>query len=125
MSMNYFMNMSTSKQSINQLYETLKKSGVEKLGGRLYPSSGMPSIRYVFNNGNPNTNTNTNETFNTLSIIPIGNDEGYETILKKDDDCVFIEELGYDDVCYFETAEEVENEIIRLSNALDKENQPH
>ena len=123
MSMNYFMNMSTSKQSINQLYETLKKSGVEKLGGRLYPSSGMPSIRYVFNNGNPNTNTN--ETFNTLSIIPIGNDEGYETILKKDDDCVYIKELGYDDVCYFETAEEVENEIIRLSNALNKENQPH
>ena len=117
MSMNYFMNMSTSKQSINQLYETLKKSGVEKLGGRLDSSKGMPSIRYVFNNRN--------ETFNTLSIIPIGNDEGYETILKKDDDCVFIEELGYDDVCYFETAEEVENEIIRLSNALDKENHPH
>jgi hypothetical protein len=109
--------MKTNLQCINQLYETLKKSGVEKLGGRLEPSSGMPSIRYVFNNGN--------ETFNTLSIIPIGNDEGYETILKKDDDCVYIKELGYDDVCYFETAEEVENEIIRLSNALDNENQPH
>ena len=119
--MNYFMNMSTSKQSINQLYDSLKKSGVENLGGRLEPSRGMPSMRYIFNNGNKNEN----ETFNTLSIIPIGNDEGYETILKKDDDCVFIEELGYDDVCYFETAEEVENEIIRLSKALDKENQPH
>ena len=117
--MDYFMIMTNNKNSINKLYESLKKSGVEKLGGRLDPSKGMPSIRYVFNNGN------TNETFNTLSIIPIGNDEGYETILKKDDDCVFIEELGYDDVCYFETAEEVENEIIRLSNALNKENQPH
>jgi len=119
MSMNYFMNMSTNKQYINQLYDSLKKSGVEKLGGRLDPSKGMPSIRYVFNNGN------TNETFNTLSIIPIGNDEGYEILLKKDDDCVFVSELGYDDVCYFETAEEVENEIIRLSNTLNKENQPH
>lgn len=117
--MDYFMIMTNNKKSINQLYDSLKKSGVEKLGGRLDPSKGMPSIRYVFNNGN------TNETFNTLSIIPIGNDEGYETILKKDDDCVFIEELGYNDVCYFETAEEVENEIIRLSNALNKENQPH
>jgi len=119
MSMNYFMNMSTNKQYINQLYDSLKKSGVEKLGGRLDPSKGMPSIRYVFNNGN------TNETFNTLSIIPIGNDEGYEILLKKDDDYVFVSELGYDDVCYFETAEEVENEIIRLSNTLNKENQPH
>ena len=110
------MIMKTNLQSINQLYEALKKSGVEKLGGRLDPSSGMPSIRYIFNNGN--------EKFNTLSITTMGKDEGYETLLKKNDDCVFIEELGYDDVCYFETAEEVENEIIRLSNALDKENQP-
>ena len=115
--MDYFMIMTNNKNSINQLYDSLKKSGVENLGGRLEPSKGMPSMRYIFNNGN--------ETFNTLSIIPIGNDEGYETILKKDDDCVFIEELGYNDVCYFETAEEVENEIIRLSKALDKENQPH
>ena len=115
--MDYFMIMKTNLQSINQLYETLKKSGVEKLGGRLDPSSGMPSIRYIFNNGN--------EKFNTLSITTMGKDEGYETLLKKDSECMFIEELGYDDVCYFETAEEVENEIIRLSNALDKENQPH
>jgi hypothetical protein len=115
--MDYFLIMKTNLQSINELYETLKKSGVEKLGGRLDPSSGMPSIRYIFNKGN--------EKFNTLSITTIGKDEGYETILKKDDKCVFIEELGYDDVGYFETAEEVENEIIRLSNALDNENQPH
>lgn len=121
--MDYFMIMTNNKNSINQLYDSLKKSGVENLGGRLESSKGMPSMRYIFNNGNKNENEN--ETFNTLSIIPIGNDEGYETILKKDDDCVFIKELGYDDVCYFETAEEVENEIIRLSNALNKENQPH
>ena len=115
--MEYFTKMKTNLQSINQLYETLKKSGVEKLGGRIDPSRGMPSIRYIFNNGN--------EKFDTLSITTLGKDEGYETLLKKDNECMFIEELGYDDVCYFETAEEVENEIIRLSNILDKENQPH
>lgn len=118
MSMNYFMNMSTNKQYINQLYDSLKKSGVENLGGRLEPSRGMPSMRYVFNKGKGN------ETFNTLSIIPIGNDEGYEILLKKDDDCVFVSELGYDDVCYFETADEVENEIKRILSILNTENQP-
>ena len=117
--MDYFARMKTNLQSINQLYEYLKKSEVEKLGGRIDPSRGMPSIRYIFNNGSRN------EPFDTLSITTIGKDQGYETLLKKDDECMFIEDLGYDDVCYFETAEEVENEIIRLSSTLDKENQPH
>ena len=31
---------------------------------------------------------------------------GYETLLKKDDDIVYIDEIGYDDTCWFETKNE-------------------
>lgn len=105
-------------QSINQLYEYLKTTDVEKLGGRLDPSRGMPNMRYIFNNGNGK--------FDTLSIMSVwGGDPGYETILKKGDDCVYLPELDYDDVNYFETADEVEKEIKRILSILNTENQPH
>ena len=105
-------------QSINQLYEYLKSTNLETLGGRLDPSYGLPNMRFIFNNGN--------DKFDTLSIMSSwGGGSGYETILKKGQDCVYVSELDYDDVCYFETVQEVEQEIKRLLSVLNTENQPH
>lgn len=58
-----------------------------------------------------------NGKFNILSIIPNGG--GYETILKKDDDIVYINEIGYDDVRWFKTQKELEDEILRLGVILE------
>jgi len=112
------ININIDMQSINQLYEYLKSTNLETLGGRLDPSRGMPNMRFIFNNGN--------DKFDTLSIMSSwGGGSGYETILKKGQDCVYVSELDYDDVCYFETVQEVEEEIKRLLSILNTENQPH
>ena len=112
------ININIDMQSINQLYEYLKSTGLETLGGRLYPSRGMPNMRFIFNNGN--------DKFDTLSIMSTwGGGSGYETILKKGQDCVYVSDLDYDDVCCFETVQEVEQEIKRLLSILNTENQPH
>ena len=46
---------------------------------------------------------------------------GYETLLKKDDDIVYIDEIGYDDTCWFETKNELDDEILRLGIILENE----
>ncbi len=95
-------------QSITELYNKLLAKTIQ--GGRLQPSFGrMPNMRFIFDNGN--------DKFNTLSIL--ANGECYETILKKDNDCTYDESIGYDDVCYFETADEVAEEIKRLVEHLN------
>jgi hypothetical protein len=44
-----------------------------------------------------------------------GRPETIETALIDDNgDLVYVEELGYDDICRFDSDEEVENEILRL-----------
>ena len=57
------------------------------------------------------------KSFNKLSIIrpPYG---GFETALRKDNKLVYLSELGYEDVSYFETKEAVLTEIIRLGKTL-------
>ena len=60
-----------------------------------------------------------NEKFNILSIIPMHG--GYETLLKKDDAIVYIDEIGYDDTCWFETKNELDDEILRLGIILENE----
>ena len=94
--------------SITELYNKLEAKTIQ--GGRLQPSFGfMPNMRFIFDNGN--------DKFNTLSIL--ANNGGYETILKKDNGCVYDDSIGYDDVCYFETADEIANEIKRLVDHLN------
>ena len=62
------------------------------------------------------------QSFNKLSIVRssyrYGSRYGYETTLKKNNDLVYLRELGYEDVCYFETKEELMIEIIRLGQSL-------
>tara|TARA_A100001011_G_scaffold202785_1_gene211195 strand:- start:2532 stop:3563 length:1032 start_codon:yes stop_codon:yes gene_type:complete len=95
-------------QRITELYNKLQAKTIQ--GGRLQPSFGrMPNMRFIFDNGN--------DKFNTLSILAYH--EGYETILKKDNDCAYDDSIGYDDVCYFETADEIEEEIKRLVEHLN------
>ncbi len=57
------------------------------------------------------------KSFNKLSIIrpPYG---GFETALRKDNKLVYLSELGYEGVSYFETKVEVLTEIIRLGKTL-------
>ena len=57
------------------------------------------------------------KSFNKLTIIrpQYG---GFETALKKNNDLVYLRELGYEDVSYFQTKEEVLTEIIRLGKSL-------
>ena len=93
-------------QRITELYNQLKAKNIQ--GGSLEPSLGMPNMRFKFDNGN--------DKFNTLSIF--AQHGGYETILKKDNACVYDDSIGYDDVCYFETADEVAEEIERLAEIL-------
>jgi len=93
--------------SITELYNKLLAKTIR--GGSLEPPSDMPNIRFKFDNGI--------DKFNTLSIRHDG--EGYETILKKNNECVFDRSIGYDDVCYFETADEIAKEIKRLVELLD------
>ena len=100
-------------QSITELYNKLQAKTIQ--GGSLEPPLSMPNMRFKFDNGN--------DKFNTLSIL--AQHGGYETILKKDNDCAFDDSIGYDDVCYFETVQEVEQEIKRLLSILNTENQPH
>ena len=95
-------------QRITELYNKLQAKTIQ--GGRLQPSFGrMPNMRFIFDNGN--------DKFNTLSILAYH--EGYETILKKDNDCAYDDSIGYDDVCYFETADEIAEEIERLVEHLN------
>ena len=95
-------------QPITELYNKLQAKTIQ--GGRLQPSFGfMPNMRFIFDNGN--------DKFNTLSILAYH--EGYETILKKDNDCAYDDSIGYDDVCYFETADEIAEEIKRLVEHLN------
>ena len=95
-------------QRITELYNKLQAKTIQ--GGRLQPSFGrMPNMRFIFDNGN--------DKFNTLSILAYH--EGYETILKKDNDCTYDDSIGYDDVCYFETADEIAEEIERLVEHLN------
>lgn len=94
--------------SITELYNKLEAKTIQ--GGRLQPSFGfMPNMRFIFDNGN--------DKFNTLSIL--ANNGGYETILKNDNGCVYDDSIGYDDVCYFETADEIAKEIKRLVDHLN------
>lgn len=92
---------------ITELYNKLKAKTIQ--GGSLEPSLGMPNMRFKFDNGN--------DKFNTLSILAYNG--AYETILKKNNDCVYDDSIGYDDVCYFETADEVAEEIKRLVEHLN------
>lgn len=94
-------------QSITELYNKLQAKTIQ--GGSLEPPLSMPNMRFKFDNGN--------DKFNTLSIL--AQHGGYETILKKDNDCAFDDSIGYDDVCYFETADEVAEEIKRLVEHLN------
>ena len=56
------------------------------------------------------------KSFNKLSIVC--QPYGFETALRKNNDLVYLSELGYEDVSYFETKEEVLTEIIRLGKTL-------
>ena len=46
---------------------------------------------------------------------------GYETLLKNDDNIVYIDEIGYDDTRWFESKNELEDEILRLGIILENE----
>ena len=93
--------------SINELYNKLLAKNIQ--GGSIEPPLNMPNMRFKFDNGN--------DKFNTLSIFAYY--EGYETILKKDNDCAFDSSIGYDGVCYFQTADEIAEEIKRLVEHLN------
>ena len=59
--------------------------------------------------------------FDQLSIICPGQwRHGFETALKKDNELVYLSEFEYEDVCYFQTQEEVWREIIRLGKILQE-----
>lgn len=96
-------------QRINKVYEELKKSNIE-MYGTLMPPTSMPNFRFLFKNKYPE--------FNTLSVFAMWGGDQFETILKKDNDCVYVDSIGYDDVCYFNTAKEIENEIKRIVDAM-------
>ena len=93
--------------SINELYKKLLAKNIQ--GGRLEPPMSMPNMRFKFDNGN--------DKFNTLSIYT--QHGGYETILKKDNACVYDDSIGYDDVRYFDYAYEIAEEIKRLVEHLN------
>ena len=100
---------------LNKIYEELKKSDIE-MYGTLMPPTSMPNFRFIFKNKYPE--------FNTLSVFMDVEYNHFETILKKDDDCVYLDSIGYEDVCYFNTAKEIENEIKRIVDAMSV-HEPH
>ena len=52
-----------------------------------------------------------------LSICsPIDAPDYFETMLLKNDSCFYDEDSGYEDICRFETYEEVYEEILRVEN---------
>ena len=94
---------------LNKVYEELKNSDIE-MYGTLKPPLGMPNFRFLFKNKYPE--------FNMLSVFMDVEYNHFETILKKDDECVYVDSIGYEDVCYFNTAKEIENEIKRIVDAM-------
>ena len=100
-----------STTEITEIYNKLQDKTKNIQGGRLQPPLCrlLPNMRFIFDNGN--------DKFNTLSILVCNG--GYETILKKDDECVYDDSIGYEDVRYFDYAYEIVEEIKRLVEHLN------
>ena len=111
----FFYQYSNNMSRLNKVYEELKNSDIE-MYGTLKPPLGMPNFRFLFKNKYPE--------FNMLSVFMDVEYNHFETILKKDDECVYLDSIGYEDVCYFNTAKEIENEIKRIVDAMSV-HEPH
>lgn len=78
--------------------------------------NGACSFRVYFNNAS------TNSQYDGISLAkPIDMCwDGYETALLSQDNLTYVNDVGYDDVCRFETKQEVVDEVLRLYEYLNK-----